>query len=50
VQEIWVQSLGWEHHLWRRKWQPNPVFLPGNPIDRGACWATVAESWTSFSD
>ena len=20
--------------LWRRKWQPTPVFLPGNPMDR----------------
>ena len=20
--------LGWEH-IWRRKWQPTPVFLPG---------------------
>ena len=26
--ETWVQSLGWED-LWRRKWQPTPVFLPG---------------------
>ena len=23
-----VQSLGWED-AWRRKWQPTPVFLPG---------------------
>ena len=23
---------------WRRKWQPTPVFLPGIPMDRGACW------------
>ena len=28
VQETWVQSLGWEGP-WRRKWQPVPVFLPG---------------------
>ena len=21
---------------WRRKWQLTPVFLPGNPMDRGA--------------
>ena len=21
---------------WRRNWQPTPVFLPGNPMDRGA--------------
>ena len=25
------------------KWQSIPVFLPGNPIDRGAWWATVHE-------
>ena len=24
-----VQSLGWEDPPWRRKWQPTPVFLPG---------------------
>ena len=23
---------------WRRKWQPTPVFLLGNPMDRGAWW------------
>ena len=21
---------------WRRKWQPNPIFLPGKPHGRGA--------------
>ena len=26
--ETWVQWLGVED-LWRRKWLPNPVFLPG---------------------
>ena len=26
---------------WRRKWQPTPVFLPGNPRDGGALWAAV---------
>ena len=26
---------------WRRKWQPTPMFLPGNPKDRGAWWAAV---------
>ena len=25
---MWVQSLGLEDP-WRRKWQPTPVFLPG---------------------
>ena len=28
MQETWIQSLGWEDP-WRRKWQPTPVFLPG---------------------
>ena len=26
---------------WRRKWQPTPVFLWGNGMDRGTWWATV---------
>ena len=26
--ETWVQSLGQEDP-WRRKWEPTPVFLPG---------------------
>ena len=26
---------------WRRAWQPTPVFLPGNPMDREAWRATV---------
>ena len=25
---------------WRRKWQPTPAFLQGNPMDRGA-WQTT---------
>ena len=28
-------------HSWRRKWQPTPVFLPGQSHGRGAWWATV---------
>ena len=34
---------------WRRKWQPTPVFLPGESQQRGAWWAAiygVAQSWT----
>ena len=27
--------------LWSRKWQPTPVFLSGNPMDRGAWQAIV---------
>ena len=37
---------------WRRKWQPTPVFLPGNPMDRGAWRAavhTVEKSQTQLS-
>ena len=26
---------------WRRKWHPTPVFLPGNPVDRGGWQAAV---------
>ena len=26
---------------WRRKWQPSPVFLPGESQDRGASWAAI---------
>ena len=28
----WVQKIPW-----RRAWQPIPVFLPENPMDKGAC-------------
>ena len=34
---------------WRRKWQPTPVFLPGESQGREAWWAAVhgvAQSWT----
>ena len=39
-QELHVESLGWEDPL-KRKWQPTPIFLPGNTMDRGAWRATV---------
>ena len=26
---------------WRRKWQPTPVFLPGESQGRGALWAAI---------
>ena len=26
---------------WRRAWQPTPAFLPGEPMDEGAWWATI---------
>ena len=31
----WVKKIPWS-----RKWQLTPVFLLGNPMDRGAWWAT----------
>ena len=44
----WVGKI-----LWRRNWQPTPVFSPGEFMDRGAWQATVhgiAKSWTRLSD
>ena len=34
--DSWVGKIPW-----RRAWQSAPVFLPGNPKDRGVWWATV---------
>ena len=31
---------------WRRKWQPTPVFLPGESQGRGSCHPGVAQSQT----
>ena len=36
---------------WRKEWQPTPVFLPGNPKNRGTWWAIVhgvPKSWTQI--
>ena len=38
---------------WRMKRQLTPVFWPGNPMDRGAWWATVhlvtkSRTWLSY--
>ena len=32
----WVRTIPW-----RRAWQPTPVFMLENPLDRGMWWATV---------
>ena len=40
VQEVQVQSLGWEDPLEKER-QTTPVFLPGKSKDRGGWWATV---------
>ena len=38
----WVTSLSlFTFTHWRRKWQPTPVFLPGESQGRGAWWAAV---------
>ena len=47
----WLSLFTFLH--WRRKWQPTPVFLPGESQGRGAWWAAVsgvAQSWTRLSD
>ena len=46
----WASSLSlFPFTHWRRKWQPTPVFLPGEPQGRGSSWAAVygvSQSWT----
>ena len=38
----WATSLSLLTFMhWRRKWQPTPVFLPGESQGRGAWWAAV---------
>ena len=38
----WATSLYFFTFMhWRRKWQPTPVFLPGESQGRGAWWAAV---------
>ena len=50
----WATSLSFFIFMhWRRKWQPTPVFLPGESQGRGAWWAAiygVAQSRTDWSD
>ena len=46
----WATSLSLFTFMhWRRRWQPTPVFLPGESQGRGAWWAAiygVTQSWT----
>ena len=45
----WATSLSLFPFMhWRRKWQPTPVFLPGESQGRGAWWAAVygVTEWT----
>ena len=50
----WATSLSRLTFMhWRRKWQPTPVFSPGESRDGGAWWAAVcgvAQSRTDWSD
>ena len=42
VRHNWVTSLSlFTLMQWRRKWQPTPVFLPGESQGWGAWWAAV---------
>ena len=42
VRHNWVTSLSLFTFMhWRRKWQPTPVFLPGESQGWGAWWAAV---------
>ena len=42
VRHDWATSLSLFTFMhWRRKWQPTPVFLPGEFQGREACWASV---------
>ena len=43
VRHNWATSLSLSTFMhWRRKWQPTPVFLPGESQGRGAWWAAVS--------
>ena len=46
MQEIWVQSLGWEDTR-RRKWQPTPVVRPGK--SHGQRTIAVCSPWVAKS-
>ena len=41
MQEMQVQSLGWENLLEKGSGNPLQYSCLGNPMDRGAWWATV---------
>ena len=52
VEHDWATSLSLFTFMhWRRKWQPTPVFLPGESQGMGAWWASiygVTQSWTQL--
>ena len=49
MQETWVLSLGWDSP-WRRKWQPTPVFLTGNPIVQSMGSQRVGHDWAHMCE
>ena len=53
VQEIWVQSLGWEDPLEKQVATHSSYSCLENSMDRGAWWATVhgvTKSWPRLSE
>ena len=53
MQDMWVQSLGWEDPLEKEMATHSSIPAWENPMDRGAWWAIVhwvAKSWTQLSD
>ena len=52
MRETCVQSMSWGDPRWR-KWQPTPVFLPGEPPwteEPGGLYPMESQSWTQLSD
>ena len=49
IRHDWATFSLFTFMQWRRKWQPTPVFLPGESQGWGSRWAAVygvAQSWT----
>ena len=45
----WTRMSDFTFMQWRSKWQPTPVFLPGDSQGRGAWWVAiygVTQNWT----
>ena len=48
MQEMGVLSLGGEDAL-EKKWHPTPIFLLGNPVDKGI-WKAIVHGVAKESD
>ena len=49
----WLSGFTFTFMHWRRKWQPTPVFLPGESQGQGAWWASVygvaqSQTWLTW--